>query len=608
MRHIRGSRGTSVIEVLVVMVILLVGILTVVRLFPGGFLSVRRAESMTMAGRLSQQEMERWENNASNLPDGILPVIETIVGGKPVVDIDSNQCLVPDVTDSNALCMRKVVNETTRIPFGGWSNGPEAGSMYTLAYGPIDVEVETGTNMVINDNAHPGREFAVRGGALSRRMIQMTASDPPPSGYLSPFQYAMDYTANDGVNAAIAFPVAPQDRQYWVSLSWWEQPAAAGSTPVYRTALDIPILVPANSTQWFVIGPGPSGGSGVNIGLPVTMGATFLGVEEYSEVVNRGFRQIPLDSTPWSNDPYEYRLLDPILGVISFNPIGYAQKEFGRPLEAKISYLIRDLQIIRDDRRIPNTAPFRVNLSLNRILKVGDSMPDATPYPGISRPRWTGDNLFISADLVAIDLETGWPVDLAASKATVDYQGGTVTFGLTASDSNLSLVGGTLVPGRNRNLRFFYKADGDWSLQFHKAYSQYTRKDNSDLSYGEYSVQNNRLWFSGCNAGNTISVTYDYELTDSAGVKTTHKVIGECCGATDVLQACPYGFTDPSGKVKQWTYIDPKPAGMTSPSFTVTRIYAVNGTSARARVLWRDSDRWRHVDVDTTVLRRPLTQ
>jgi hypothetical protein len=66
------------------------------------------------------------------------------------------------------------------------------------------------------------------------------------------------------------------------------------------------------------------------------------------------------------------------------------------------------------------------------------------------------------------------------------------------------------------------------------------------------------------------------------------KIVGESHRASDALDA--YGGA-PS------TYLDLKE--------TPVRIFSVIGISARARVIWRDSERWRHVDLDTTLVRKP---
>ncbi|MGC8864068.1 MAG: hypothetical protein ACP5R5_15025, partial [Armatimonadota bacterium] len=63
-------KGTSLVEILVVMVVLLVGIMTIIQMFPTGFCVVRAGESQTIATRLAQQELERWKSMAANLPVG----------------------------------------------------------------------------------------------------------------------------------------------------------------------------------------------------------------------------------------------------------------------------------------------------------------------------------------------------------------------------------------------------------------------------------------------------------------------------------------------------------------------------------------------------------
>ena len=73
---LRDNRGTSLIEILVVMVVLLVGIMTIIQMFPTGFKVVRAGESKSIATRLAQQELERWKAMTGNIPEAILPIDE----------------------------------------------------------------------------------------------------------------------------------------------------------------------------------------------------------------------------------------------------------------------------------------------------------------------------------------------------------------------------------------------------------------------------------------------------------------------------------------------------------------------------------------------------
>ncbi|MBV9852445.1 MAG: prepilin-type N-terminal cleavage/methylation domain-containing protein, partial [Armatimonadetes bacterium] len=70
LRHGR-QRGTSLVEVLVVLVILVLGIFSIARLFPGGFIAVRNAENSTFADRLGQGQLEGLKQNNAFLLDAV---------------------------------------------------------------------------------------------------------------------------------------------------------------------------------------------------------------------------------------------------------------------------------------------------------------------------------------------------------------------------------------------------------------------------------------------------------------------------------------------------------------------------------------------------------
>lgn len=545
---IKTNRGTSLVEVLVVMIVLVTGILTIVRLYPSGFRSVRHAESVTLAGRLAQFEIERWKNNAENLPDGVLP-------------IDDNGVVLhslypgPPVDDKNATCFRRILGETTRIPFGGWDTGPLSGSIYVLAFSPIDTRAG----------------LVIRGSNLSRRVIDSNTS-AEPWNTLRFSQYAIDYD-----DLKICFRRSSQDRVYYLACSWWETPSG-GTTPRLRTVTDIELYVPANTAGWINFA------SAIQAYMPE--GASYAGIDRYSETVSRGFMDVTGGS--WSDDPYEYMMLDPLLGIISFNPVGFSRLEFGRPLQARIDYNILDLEIIREDKRVPFDSPHRIHMTLNRIKKTGESIEvNGETYNGLHPLFKTTDqegNAFIP-DMIAVDLESGRQVQF--DQGWINYKDGIVEL---PDEITLLGTGGAsnvTVPSTGRNIRFYYKAEGDWSLQFHKAYVQYGRDySGSELSYDSYAIDESanpqRLWFAACNSNCTISVDYEY---DDNG--TPRRVLGELHKASDALY--PYGGVNS-------TYIELK--------HIPTRIYTVNGVSAKARVIWREGERWRRVDLDSILTRK----
>lgn len=554
MMCVKTNRGTSVVEVLVVMVVLVTGILTVVRLYPPGFRSVRHAECMTLAGRLAQFEIERWKNNAENLPDGVLPIDESGV-------VQHALYPGPPVDDKNATSFRRILGETTRIPFGGWDTGPLSGSIYVLAFSPID----TTAGLVI------------RGSNLSRRVIDSTTNAEPWNS-LRFSQYAIDYD-----DLKICFRRSSQDRVYYLACSWWETPNGSAK-PRLRTITDVKLHVPANIVGWISFASA--------IQALMSEGASYAGFDRYSETVSRGF--IDITGGGWSTDPYEYMMIDPLLGIVAFNPAGYSQLEFGRPLQARIDYDILDLEIIREDKRVSAninvdpSQPHRIYMTLNRIKEKDASIEvNGEPYKGL-HPLFSvpgPDGATFIPDMIAVDLESGRQVQF--DEGWIRHKEGMVEL-----PNKITLLGAggasnVEVSSEGRNIRFYYKAEGDWSLQFHKAYVQYGRDySGNELSYKSYAIDEptdpGRLWFAACNSNCTISVDYEYDNNGEP-----RRVLGELHKASDARR--PYGGVNS-------TYID-----LNHPP---TRIYSVNGVSAKARVIWREGERWRRVDLDSILTRK----
>ena len=69
----KARRGVSLIEILVVLVLLVLGILIIVRLFPSGFFSINSVGDAALADGLGQAALSAQTQNASALPESILP-------------------------------------------------------------------------------------------------------------------------------------------------------------------------------------------------------------------------------------------------------------------------------------------------------------------------------------------------------------------------------------------------------------------------------------------------------------------------------------------------------------------------------------------------------
>ena len=613
---LKGKNGTTLVEILVVMVVLLIGIMTVVQMFPTGFRVVRAAESQTIATRLAQQELERWKNMTENLPAGIVAVDES--SDFPVNVISDQMPLYPfkgildkDGTRGNALNVRYVLGETTKIPVASYfqsGNGATYGSKYELAFSPIDYTVDTQNASVVTSNV------TVKGGDM-KRIDGDSRGDVP---YLRAGQYAIDYTVYDGVDPYqkkpvfyMAFPkdVGVSDRVYYLTYSYWAKSDNSGDL-VMLTNVDQKITVASgNVSEW------------LQVPINVASGYSLVSIADGTDVCARGFVELPMSAAFSDDSPYEFKVADQIMGVIAFNPAGNGTYEYTgsgvKPLQAQIDYKIYDLRIIREDKVVPDLeytdAPnLPVKLSLKFILNIGDTTdnPNEEEYKGLI----TSSHCSVTAPfpLYIVDLATGLRVEMPPvtengattireydSKADdhtkqlggIDYKNGVVYLPVKA---NLVDFSGTVVASNQslagRHLRFFYRADGDWSVQCQKAYANYSRVyDVAGVDYRHFCVDPDvagELLFAQCDAAKTVSLDYTYVLS---GVE--HKVTAESYQISD--------STDDT--YSNYCYIK-----LNSDSFPdgakLSRV-VVSGTSFKVRVIWRDGTNWRHVDMDTSLVR-----
>ncbi|MFQ3548866.1 MAG: type II secretion system protein [Armatimonadota bacterium] len=624
---LKSRKGTSLIEILIVMVVLIVGIMSVVTMFPSGFKVLKSSENQTVATRLAQRELERWKSMTSNLPDGILPINdatgavwnEILPGGTNTNNIGLDNTFQSyteydgQVIRGNALAYRMVHGESTVIPvatFFETSNGTAYGARYSLAFSPI--EVKRDTNGALDETY-----FSVKSGDMRRRTGD---SDSPPP-FLRPGDYAIDYNSSGGQHFSVAFPmeVGINERKYVLSYSYWaDGPNGRELISVPAHVISYPEGSNVNNFGWV---------EGLRV-LNLPDNYTFIEFEPESDRCARGFTEIGFNDV-WSNiDPYQFKLADEILGTVAFNPLGngiYEPTSEGlSPLIARINYRISDLRILREDRTIPapnvdrngvqsDTIPIKLSLRflLNagrpEIYNDGSNIDDRDDFWNVdpNEPQTPATfegliwNRHISLtrpiephSIMIIDLSTGLRVVAKDSNGNlisishpdlnlIDYQLGIVNLPVVAHLIDYDARDKGAVELQGRHLRFFYRVDGDWSVQCHKAYSRYTRIYGGDPTYMTYVVKpnTNRLIFANCDLDKTVTVDYTYILNgiERRKVGENHKIdsdrtTGETC----------IDLNMPSGA-------------------ELTRVN-VTGTSFKARALWKDGRNWRYVDMDTSLL------
>ena len=131
-RRQRTRRGVSLIEVLVVLVILVTGILTIIRLFPSGFFSIQSTGNAALANTLGGAAINLGQQNSQSLPEAILPddlASDDLLSAEMNASAYSNY----DPDDPNNLENARVVtNETVTIP-----TLVKNQSVYPVNYGPV---------------------------------------------------------------------------------------------------------------------------------------------------------------------------------------------------------------------------------------------------------------------------------------------------------------------------------------------------------------------------------------------------------------------------------------------------------------------------------------
>lgn len=602
-KHSRQA-GISMIEVLVVIVILLIGILSIIRIFPPGFLINKGTEDQTRAGRLAKLEADRLQTGAVNLMGAIVPITIVRTGPNVAFAID-NGATPDDVSEvpreptgqfpwsyyfSEVNKGRRVIDETVRIPFPS-PTAAGRGSVYILNLGPfMDVSWD-GLN----------RSIFIQGGPMSRRLgmdINLSPSqfDPP----LGNSEYAIDYQAH-----RIAFRPSAANRDFLITLSFYDN---AG---VVQTHVDEVISVTSGTDSWITIPNIPTGSGDI---------------VAYSDTVGRKFTEV----TPgaWDpNNPYQFYVGSPTVGnlgnvgVIVFNPLGREfteQTNVGpQPLTAHLDYDVLDWHIIREDRSLPASTPYVVPLSLKGIKKVGEIEADQTNYEGLFYGIAKSSNV---GDMLVYDTTTGNIVpqkdpNTLADIYFVNHKEGTVRFADTFGDAN-----------RAGTFRFFYKAQGEWALVVQKACGLYNRVNSAATGFSSFWLGDGsngsfqtRIYFPRSEAGKTITVReiwyLDANNVSHKLVNKTYRIEGNRAffqqvgpyQLTYVDVATDFGSTDPARPVS----FDYKSTGQP--------VLGVQGVSLRTRVMWRNggtvsqsggadstfTSRWRKVDVDTILARAP---
>lgn len=579
------------IELLVVIVVFLIGVLAVIQVFPGGFRIIARTRSVTIANQLARAEAERLRGLADSLPEMILPIqlvhngTDVVVQADPTRDpnnlgpqtnfIDYNGNVHDaadnvlgswsDVTGANAF--RRIIGEGGPVP-APRRVGAELGGLRMLNFAPISFDAAS-------DNLHVyGSNMVKREGApvADQRVVE--------------YEYFIEDPEEPG--AKLYLP-AETPCTYRVTFRDKIKPGAEIEILLGRAT----VAVPASPGTYF------------EVDLGTLSSGAFIGSEFDSIQVAREFERVAV----FSANPYEYRLLDPTLGLLLFNPIGatFVERQPGGrrvPLRARVDYDVRDWRVIRDEFRVPDNQVPQIKLRLGSLMRSGGSQADQKTFNGLPIPvQVVGQPIGTTErrDFILMDVETGgifvpqaYRVDPGYGVLTLVDQDGNLANGLQADLVPPNSASTLTVNLLGRSVRAFYRARSEWAMQVMKAADRFDQVlrtptagecyvGGSGAFYGEPPLNagesDTRVYFPRMEAGKTVSIS-EVWYTDTGGqVRLLQDQVF-------LIQSTPI---DPVGL----PYVDIRSAASDATGFDFGEygyaVRGVRGASISVRVLWNPS-------------------
>ncbi len=631
----RNRSGFSLIEILVVLVVLLIGIMAVLSLFPPGFLAILKTAQKTNALSLVNQQLESEKNQTSS-PESIVSLIQHSDGTFTVdkdalpdniVDFTSNNMPIGTATGtdpysiSNINRFRRIIGETFRVPISTSNANKVYGGTYMLRFGPVANQFDVTRNT---------DKIAVYGAPMER--IEMsstpTPSNPDPRPVLkNGSQYGIDYD-----NARIAFyprrakdPNNPATRFFRIAYDYYSPGVVSGSGIISinsATGSQNSIAVVDDTTT-------PADQDLTPVWQPIfdninnPQPTSFKGFKRNSEDVSRQFQLktiTPIDQMTGSytfpdDDPYSYVWMssqqpnNANAGVLVFNPTGhneYVTNSTGtHPLMARVDYSTFDNHIIRDERSVPNQAPYNIRLSVPQVLTNGDSLNDNSTYTGMFADPAKTD----TPDVLIYNANNGQEIS-RISKGVVTGLG----MSLNAKDGIIKFDPDAVASKglQSASLRIYYRAQNEWGMQILKANAHYNQTDAPvNVDYKSYYVgqsavdgsnvpigDKTKIYFPLCEAGKSV-VVGEYWINTGGGAPVRYS--GELFKINDN----PAEFQTLSGG-GQFTWIDVSQLHANAVSFALDppsgrTVNNIQGGSVKARAIWRSGDHWNKIDNETYI-------
>jgi len=544
----------------VALVILLIGAYVALRIFPAGFAAIERARQESLAARLADQEVQRWQLAAGSLPEAIVwadsssgsliynvnyaayDPTDPLVGLRPNWDNPNWQpdsLYKPRTIIGEVLPIGEHPDPTTgvisvplcRLRFGPLVHlydNPANGDplfVYTTQYQRADTP-DLLVNYTTSGAKDWGRYYVnYRDGSISFDYVPDAAS---AGGYDRRFRVEFTYLTAAG-------PGAPAERRY----------------DMWQTTYMITVPADYDSTRLGSTRPPPQGRQG-----PLSLfgaGGPPPGFEGVVPASERVHQALIFDGTPAPSGPGHFTL-DKDVSAPDCHLL-FAAGDAGRTVH--VDYRARDWQILLEER-VPDES-LQVQLVLGPLKNAQYKNPPRQPD--------APDRLIPGDDAMVIILDTDDGSRL--SGFTVDYATGLIDLaGATRPDGAPAAAG--------RTYRIYYRSELDWAIQPMKAAAEYS------VLVGDTEVPTYR------------SAVWVWDRTKSPPEPTNQLLFGRCEVAKSIV-ANYYMYTNPGSES------DPEPrlvAGDLKPVtvagdqvlIALSQIprygLRVRGASLSARVLW----------------------
>ncbi|MGI4787484.1 MAG: prepilin-type N-terminal cleavage/methylation domain-containing protein [Janthinobacterium lividum] len=659
----RTQRGVSLIEVLVVLVILVTGILTIIRLFPSGFFSIQSTGNSALADGLGAAAIGSGAQDTSSLPDAILPdnlVTDDLISAETNAAAYSNYD--PD-NPNNAENARVVSNETVQIPSATTSvvNGAQVKqSVYVVNYGPVKMPADPSKSVAALPSYFTVNSpyWTPQSGDSTQAAI--VGSSDIPQNTLVPGQerflvdltnkmiavpYAAYTPTTDGVTFPLGNGVIVRDAVSYPQKMVMTITCVGGG--VYTRYLNVPAATlrdknnpnaPFASDGLTYLADTASASGNYHGGwfdpTAVTYADTTAG---QSPPPNAVWTSVSLyrpynglvSGTAFDNDPYEFELIAGNIGTnsatetnpgaVGFNPRA-ATGSGTQARKAQISYVVASWQILHEDHDIPaltgTGSTSVVRTTVPNLLLAGSANPDNSINPGIAGG---------TSSLLILDLDTGKLVapfsspfdptnpdkpinneDVNGSvtdpaQINVSYSTGRFTFGSNAFGDNSKADGSGTAPAHR--IRIFYAADLNWTVAVQKAPSYFSELVTSpaETGNGTTALAANQFAYDSADGFIYFARCNAGKTVEIDGIYT---LSGTTQAFSDTVSIDPVLYTVGDSAVRV-NLTDGSKFQYPVPQGATVTFTAVRGLSARAVVAWKERNVWKEHSVDAVLTRTP---